>query len=93
MVLTSQAPAEDARVIDDAALLDGAAAVWAVVSFAADLPATPEHREAMALARHALRQRIEALGITEADIVAHLKSRPHDTRAPMERHLRSLLPD
>jgi hypothetical protein len=94
VVLAQATLIEDARVIDDAALLDGAAAVWAVVSFAAEIPATPEQREAMRSAQQTLLGLMREVGLDEDDVTTHLKSRVGaGPEAPGGRRLRSLLPD
>ena len=72
MLVAPHAVLRDARAIDDEALLKGAASVWAVVSFAADLPATPEQKDALGRARARFLQQAEALGLTETDIRRYL---------------------
>ena len=54
--------------IDDATLLDGAATVWALISYSADLPATPETKAALKRARGVLLREVEGLGLCEADL-------------------------
>ncbi len=76
---------------NDAALLDGAAALWSVVAFASDLPSTPEQQLALGSARTRLLAEIEAIGLTEEAVVAYLRERSRrDLREP---GLRALVPD
>ena len=60
---------------DDAALLDGAAALWSVVAYAIDLPATPEQQASLGRARTRLLSEMEARGLSEEKVVAYLKER------------------
>jgi hypothetical protein len=64
-VYPNQLPAGE---IDDATLLDSAATVWALISYGADLPATPETKTALKRARAVLLREVEALGLCEADL-------------------------
>lgn len=72
MVATPTTLLEDRSMIDDAAILDGAASVWAFVTFAADLPTTPEQKKALEQARAQFLEYAEALGVTETAIKLHL---------------------
>ena len=72
MVVAPQTLLEDAPVTNDAALLDGAASAWAVIAFAAELPATPEQKEALKEARTRIVHQAEAFGFDEGLIRQHL---------------------
>lgn len=61
--------------LDDATVLDGAATVWAVISFATELPATPENKAALDRARAIFLDELRALGFGEADLDRYLKTR------------------
>ena len=78
MVVAPQRLVQDAPVIDDATLLDGAASVWAVMTFAADLPTTPEQKEALGRARARFLDRARAFGVTEVEIRNYLNDRVRD---------------
>jgi hypothetical protein len=72
MVVAPQTLLEDAPVTNDVALLDGAASAWAVIAFAAELPATPEQKEALDKARTRIVHHAEAFGFDEGVIRQHL---------------------
>jgi hypothetical protein len=57
-----------ALVVDDAALLDGAAAVWATLEFARALPATPENRTALAKAENLFLNELGRCGLGGDDL-------------------------
>jgi hypothetical protein len=78
MTVAPQTVIQDALVVDDAVLLDGAAAVWAVMAFAADLPTTPEQKEAVVRARARFLSRAQAVGLSEVEIVSYLEGRARD---------------
>jgi len=72
MVVAPQTLPEGAPATNDAALLDGAASAWAVIAFAAELPATPEQKEALEQARTRMLHHAEAFGFDEGRIRQHL---------------------
>lgn len=61
-------------VIDDA-LLEGAASAWAVLTFASELPTTPEQQDSLGHARLRLLAQIEAVGLSQREIESHLRTR------------------
>ena len=75
VVAPTAARLEASLPTDDAALLDGAAALWSVVAYAIDLPATPEQQDALVRARTRLLAEMQALGLDEEKVVAYLKER------------------
>jgi hypothetical protein len=58
--------------IDDATLLDGAATVWAVITYSADLPATPETKAALDAARGVFVERLARVGLCQDDLERYL---------------------
>ena len=61
-----------AFVVDDAALLDGAAAVWVTLEFARALPATPENRAALAKAENLFLSELKRCGLGGDDLQRRL---------------------
>ena len=61
-----------AFAVDDAALLDGAAAVWATLEFARALPATPENRAALAKAENLFLSELSKCGLGGGDLQRRL---------------------
>jgi hypothetical protein len=59
-------------VVDDGTLLDGAASVWAVMTFAGDLPATPENKAALAKARTVFLSHVAEFGFSAAELDGYL---------------------
>jgi hypothetical protein len=72
MVVALPTQLEDAPLTNDAAVLDGAASAWAVIAFAAELPATPLEKEALERARTRIVHHAEAFGFDERVIRQHL---------------------
>lgn len=58
--------------VDDGTLLDGAASVWAVIDYAADLPATPENKAALAHARKVFVDELAGFGLTLDELDQYL---------------------
>jgi len=58
--------------VDDATLFNGAASVWAVINFAADLPATPEKKAALSNARSVFLHELAAFDLTRDDLDRYL---------------------
>jgi hypothetical protein len=58
--------------VDDGTLLDGAASVWAVIDYAADLPATPENKAALAQARRVFVDQLAEFGLAPDDLNRYL---------------------
>ena len=69
-----------AEMIDDATLLDGAATVWAVIRYSADLPATPETKAALDRARAVFVEKLVDVGLCEDDLERYLAGFRSDER-------------
>lgn len=80
MVVAPSTPLQVAPVTDDAALLDGAASAWAVITFASELPATPEQKEALEHARTRLLQEASRFGFSEGIIRERVQALAHGPR-------------
>lgn len=61
-----------ALAVDDTTLLEGAASVWAVMTYAGDLPATPENKAALARARAVFLKELGELGLDVSDLERYL---------------------
>ncbi|MEJ7569166.1 MAG: hypothetical protein WKF41_12975 [Gaiellaceae bacterium] len=75
MVVAPLMLVRDPAMVNDEELLEGAASAWAVITYAADLPTTPEHHEALGLAKLRLVEMIEAVGLSESQVESYLQTR------------------
>jgi hypothetical protein len=60
------------ETVDDATLLHGAATVWAVITYSADLPATPETKATLDWARSVFIEELADVGLCQDDLDRYL---------------------
>ncbi len=83
---------EDAWVADAEEVIGEIASSWAVLQTMEDYPSTPEGRVALEASQLVFRRRLEAAGLTEADLVAHLRLEMAEPRSRL-RAVRCQSPD
>jgi hypothetical protein len=64
-----------ATVVNERSPLESAATVWAALSAASELPATPEQKDQLYAASRRLRELVAQAGLTESDLFQWLQSR------------------
>jgi len=74
---------EDAWAAGAEEVISEIAANWAVLRTMEDYPATPERRDALEHSQRVFHQRLEAAGLTEADLLAHLQREMTEPRSTL----------